>query len=114
DDLVGGARVGGRLQDDQRARLEQLRGGLGGGLDGGQVGAVGLAQRGGHADDGGVGQRRDPGDAGDGAEAAGDHRGDVGVGQVIDVGPAGVEAADRRLPDVEAGDVQANANGLLG
>ena len=45
---------------------------------------------------------------------AGDHRGDVGVGQVVDVGAAGVEAVDRRLPDVEAGDVQANADRLLG
>jgi len=49
-----------------------------------------------------------------GAEAAGDHRGDIGVGQVIDVGPAGVQAVDRGLPDVEAGDVQADAHGLLG
>ena len=116
DDLVGGARVGGRLEDDQRARLEYRRGGLGRGLDRGQVRAVGLRQRGRDADHGHVGRvvAGQLGQVGGGAEAALDHRLDVAVGQVVDVAAAGVQAVHRRGLDVIAGYVQADPDGLLG
>src|SRR5581483_3630485 len=53
-DLVGGAGIGGALEHDQLAAM-QLRGDRGGGVDDeGQVGGAPFAQRGGHADDGGV------------------------------------------------------------
>jgi hypothetical protein len=115
DDLVGGARVGGRLEDDERARLEHLPGGLGRGLDRGEVGAIGLRQRGRHADDRDVRSAVTGrlGDVRGRPETPRDHGRDVGVGQVIDMRAADVERVDGGLPHVEAGDAQPGPDRLL-
>jgi hypothetical protein len=113
DDLLGGAGVRRRLEDDELPGVQVLGHGADGCPDRGQVGAALDAQRRRHADHDGVSVGED-GRVGGRAEPALDHRGDVGVVEVVDVRAAGVEAVDHAVVHVEPHDAESGAGRLLG
>jgi len=113
DDLVGGARIGRRLEHDQHARPQVATDRLGRAGHRPQVRPVALGEWRRHADHRGAGARDQP-LVGGGAEAAGEHVDDVGVAEVVHVRPAGTERRDHLRVDIEAEHPQPGPGGLLG
>ena len=105
-DLVGGAGIGRRLEDDELTGLEVLGDLLDRRDDVGEVRILRLAQRRRDADVDGVDVRQDR-EIGGGAEAAGlDHRRDVRRRDVADVGLALRQRVDLARVEVDADDRQ--------
>ena len=111
DDLVGGARVGRRLQDDQRAGVQVPRDRLRRLLHGRQVGAAVVRQRRGHADHDRARAVEDRLVA-RGREARREHLLDLGRADVVDVREPGLQPRDDLRVAVQAGDAQPGAAGL--
>ena len=108
-DLLGRARPGRRLEDDEHARADVARDRLGRRRDRAQVGTALVGQRGRDADDHGVGvvelvlECRRP-------EAARQHVAHVVVAEVVDVRPPALQRLDQAGVHVEADHLQAAAH----
>src|SRR5262249_1734968 len=102
EQLVGGPRVGGALQDDQLAGTQVGPDGLPGTHDVGQVGLTRVRQGGGDADDDGIDLLQTGGVGGRGEAARTDQLADTAGGDVLDVTLAGLELLDFLRINVEA------------
>lgn len=111
-DLVGGAGIGRRLEDDEHPGLEVVADGLDRGDDRAEIGAAVLGQRRRHADHDRLGLAQ-TGGIGRGLEPGLDHFRNVLIGEVIDMGGAGIQAVDDPLGDVEPEHLEADTGGFL-
>src|ERR1019366_9528904 len=101
--FLGGAGIGGALENDQLASAQMRGNRFGGGRDVAEIGLVVLVQRSGNADDDGV-HVGDVGVIGGCGEALAARRLDLGGRNPVNVGTSGLEHVDLLLVDVEAGD----------